>query len=994
MASPEELQRMIRFYVDNLSSSNGHHDFEELCRHLARARIATNVIPATGPVGAAGDQGRDLETFRTFLAQELGRSGPFIARSSDQTIVFICTLRKTRLSKKIKDDVAKIMQGEPGVDFIYAFLGSDLAVGIRHRTQEWVRESFGVALEILDAQWIAQELAQEDTFWIAERYLALPADLSPLPSRDDRLEWYDELLATWRGRDPTETLGDLLSIKRGLRRATFHEPQRSDLPFWLNLVRTFIHDGVDGDLSRRAEYEIAVATLRGTGDLTPVESFVEDFFSGTLRSSREVQLEDASALLMYCIGAFVRAKTTFTRNKLSDWSEALIQRVTLLLSEDPTPNSRAMLLNTLGHLYFQPDALEVIVVGDEIVGAEQLLDDINESDPTFDVSVTPSSLFLKSVDDAMNAWSELLDMLDDAPLFPVERFAEYFDLLTPVLFTHPRYRAVVDSLDRRIESTAGRAAVADRCRRRAITLYETGNYSAAVREFHEAKIGWWSGDTVRGSLLAMMLIARCYEELGYMHAAKQSALLTAYLASTSRDDSLQDLFALGIVFTIHLDYELGAWASAASLSEVGLRLYADLVAPLDPEDPTVSQVMFQLVRIYLSARDLVPALAERVQALMTEAHMWEEMQEFIEHQESREPEQWLTVSDDSLKGEWLFDLKSRITISFRGLGTTWTLTGENNLETAHAMQRLAAGAETLLVDFAGEDLALLKSNITIEVSVGNTRSDRARPLPSNDERIWEVELSPWDSQISDDLTAELVAIIVTILGDSSLLPVDQFLSRLETAMKNGLVHKLGSGPPLDRLLIWSRDNSYDGIQFGTTLPEAIELARFSADEHLQLAWRGGPGPTYERQLAVEAIELRYERIRSDFARTLARLNQNSEFSRNVAQLRREGWLDWQILLAIANIAGNYRMKHLGLFDVRNVESSLLTDATSSVEVPEDEFSIETFKFMLTVTYPLFLRRFGLEIHQDTPDIPSIREFIEERYQYAIDDVAHGDPFLS
>jgi hypothetical protein len=88
------------------------------------------------------------------------------------------------------------------------------------------------------------------------------------------------------------------------------------------------------------------------------------------------------------------------------------------------------------------------------------------------------------------------------------------------------------------------------------------------------------------------------------------------------------------------------------------------------------------------------------------------------------------------------------------------------------------------------------------------------------------------------------------------------------------------------------------------------------------------------------------------------------------------------------------MKHLGLFDVRNVESSLLTDATSSVEVPEDEFSIETFKFMLTVTYPLFLRRFGLEIHQDTPDIPSIREFIEERYQYAIDDVAHGDPFLS
>lgn len=52
--TPTELALMIRFALDELSRENGHHAFEHLCRELAQARIASNILPGHG----AGSRGR------------------------------------------------------------------------------------------------------------------------------------------------------------------------------------------------------------------------------------------------------------------------------------------------------------------------------------------------------------------------------------------------------------------------------------------------------------------------------------------------------------------------------------------------------------------------------------------------------------------------------------------------------------------------------------------------------------------------------------------------------------------------------------------------------------------------------------------------------------------------------------------------------------------------------------------------------------------------
>ena len=139
------LSRMIRFGLLDLSARNGHHGFEELCRALAVSRIASNVYPATGPVSAGGDQGRDFQTFASHIAKELGAHGGFAALVSDGPIAFLCTLQAERIPAKVRSDLTKIAAGEPPVETVYAMLAADLPSAVSTKLKREAREQHGIS---------------------------------------------------------------------------------------------------------------------------------------------------------------------------------------------------------------------------------------------------------------------------------------------------------------------------------------------------------------------------------------------------------------------------------------------------------------------------------------------------------------------------------------------------------------------------------------------------------------------------------------------------------------------------------------------------------------------------------------------------------------------------------------------------------------------------------------------------------------------------------
>jgi hypothetical protein len=107
MKNRVELRGYLRYQLAQLSARNGEHEFELLSFDLARLRHVSNLLPATGPVQAGGDQGRDFESYRTYLVGTALARSTFVTLASDDLVVGACTLNK-QTPTKIQSDLKVI----------------------------------------------------------------------------------------------------------------------------------------------------------------------------------------------------------------------------------------------------------------------------------------------------------------------------------------------------------------------------------------------------------------------------------------------------------------------------------------------------------------------------------------------------------------------------------------------------------------------------------------------------------------------------------------------------------------------------------------------------------------------------------------------------------------------------------------------------------------------------------------------------------------------
>ncbi|MCY4617131.1 MAG: hypothetical protein OXD50_01055 [Chloroflexi bacterium] len=574
MANPSEVEAQVRFALSQLPARSAHHEFEQICRSLSQQFICTNVLPATGPVSAGGDQGRDFETFRTYLRRELGPNGGYLGLVSEGTVAFICTTQAKGLMAKLRSDIDKVCAAEHKVHEIRAFTLSSLPVGTRHRLQSEAEATYGVGLEIHDAESISNLLARPDGFWIAERYLSIPAEIRPSPNDEpsDLGTDYGERRRRWRMlQSPIPTAGDFYDLAVGLRYATFELPARPDLPFWIGLIRQLLAEPDLSDrLRHRATYELAVATLRGTHDLRPVDDLVRVFLDSALDDEDPAQLQDAGVLLGYANGAAQRGMTSIGAAELAQWNRDLRQHIEGRIATE-TPQRRASLLYTLGFL-----GLQLALTNDDIPDAPMPVVEIDRIDGEvleagLLSSASPDDLPFVDESRALSAWTDLVESLGETPLFPIDSLGQMLQILLPLWREKPQWRRLLDLVDQAIITRSGTSAVAERARDRAMALLKNGYRLEALEEFHRVKVDWWAGETVRGSLLAMLMLSRIYRELRLPQAAKAHALAAAYVAWSQQDDELSDLIPHGLFEAASADFVAGSWCGAIELFDLAMK---------------------------------------------------------------------------------------------------------------------------------------------------------------------------------------------------------------------------------------------------------------------------------------------------------------------------------------------------------------------------------------------------------------------------------------
>lgn len=992
-----EVVQQIKFAFSRLGDSNGHHEFEAICLAFARQRISPNFLPATGPVSAYGDQGRDGETFWSAISHDSYKYR--IVAIGDQSVVLACTLQSSGIAIKVKNDLEKITSGAP-VDRVAYFVAAPMPVGLRHDLIATAAKDFDVHLDIFDLEALSIHLADPDLFWVATEYLHVaPVGASALPEGTALPEWYLEIRDRWlHATSPPATHGNLAELRLLARVATWRPEANSDLHLALDLLGMLADAPLAEEGVRwRAGYELCVATYRGTGDFQAIEGRIV----GLVRDAIDEQMEapflgDANVLLSYGLGASLRSLSSGTLDNWIELRKQLLDHVAVRLESALTANQRVMLLSVESSLSFAVDYPDS---GPELV-AESREEDIASGDE-LDDEVYPVKLSLVDRDRGMRALGDLLAVLPNAPMYPVDSVASLFDLLTLSLLDHPEYERIRAGIETATATSAGALVSADRALRRALTLGNAGEYASALREASAASLAYWNGHDVGQSARSMIVEGDLLRMLGLHVAAKSRYLSAAWAAGAHTDDRVNAVAAEAIVGAAIQDYYLGRWATAIAELVVAFDQHARYL-----DDATDLEVQY----LELATQ----SFANIVGVARSSPELWSwlvnEFQWLDDDEGSAASSDEISGIAAQINGAGLAppfsDLRDRAHVAWIAFGTEWCFECSNDAITMLAADRLIATLQRVQFGLLGQDMEWLGVRIVVEL-----RTDEDGDLPRVDQKLSErdheillcVALTPDTAAETLDAHARMVkldgeakAVALSLVRAATLNRHEDLEATLESLFGSGgsfsspavrqydesarIIHPVWSGAPSNVL--------------GSTLPVGDEVPATPTG----LIQSAGLSPLFDVLEVRAHVRARYDAVMTMLWRTLPRIVADARVTAILKRRHKEGVLDWQILAAISNLVGSHRVESAGV-DLDDVDSRAQAEAImrSSESAEEPAFPLqlldeESIARSLDLVSFVSLPSYGLSSGLEYPNLYAIRDLLCERFAYFKVDEPHPDIF--
>lgn len=1002
-----ETEAFIQFRLQEMAGRNEHHKFEEIATRIARKRISANILIATGPVGAGGDQQRDAESYTTHIPDELPYSSGFSASASKAPVAIACTVQKDRLKAKVLADLAGICdESAAPVAHVAFFSVHSIAAAVTHELQRTARDRYGITLDVFSGPDIATILAEPDLVWIARHYLELPSSLVPSPDADPGPQWYVDLLDSLRrnGGPAALTPATQGEVIRGLRFATWDDDAAADLPEWLAFMEAFLadrHGGDDTELTFRACYEIAVATFRGLGAAAGVEGLIRRAVDFACRSGHPNVLDDAVTLVSYWGVMWGSGVGRADTSEIAGAQARLRVRVTEMLEDtDPSthPVGAATLNGTLAVLCLLPDWERI----EQDRGRPPAVDVAAHARVAFDeVEVDPAALsdgHMLDLDTAMQSLDRLVDLLPRARPYSARQLARVFTMFAPIVSPRPSYLKIRDGLDSATAAVEGDAATAERCRDRGMAFIKADKPLEALRELHNAKVNWFNGDTMYGAVLTIRFLGELYARLGLMFAAKMYSCAAAALAVTNSDLDVKSHVPRALLEVAGHAQRSGCWVDAAGITEVALLARAQFTA--DPFDfdkhPELVEHEANAALELAAIRTYWPELESLIEAAHDTTDWFEHLLELVELPGSEfdlSEEDFQQRAREQFAGPVLGDVGPTRLIDFQALGVRWMLRFVNDQPTVLAAEALCAALQVLLADIALLHPVILKSTVHVDVDVVSGASKDVDNIDIDDTKP-EIRARATLSDSVDDLEARalsMTAMCYQLLHAIHARPPEDLQSLLEPLFKGGLPHKLTIGRPYEESADLLGDDHYARCA-AATRPASSDTYRPHETE--PLAPSMAPGPGYDRPSSLQLIRERYEVATEALRHTLPRLLTDETGRQTLVRLREAGWLDWQILVILLNVAMNWRMQQAGLSPGVGDPSQVFRLATEP-ETPESAVPLEVFAddviemhtYMQAVTVA---QRWNLRGRSEARGDEAMRDLLTRRYQYAVDDIPHRD----
>lgn len=1002
-----EAEAYLRFRLEEMSSRNEHHRFEEVVTRVAQRRVSSNILIATGPVSAGGDQQRDAESFHTRIPDELPHASGFAASASATPVVVACTVQRDGLKQKVLDDLAGICAEDAApVDHVTFFTVHPISEGHTHELQKVAREQYGVTLDIFCGADIATFLAQRDLVWVARHYLELPSTMVPPPEGEPAPEWYTSLLERLRLNGGPEALtpGTQGEVTEGLRFATWDEDANADLPEWLRFMSAFLSateaDGSDSELVFRACYEMAVARFRGTGVAADIEHLVRRAIEYACASSHPNVVDDAVTLASYWGVMWTTGVGRAESAEIAGALRRLRGHILGLLAgtdEGTYPVRAASLTGTLAFSHLIPNWEIAEATHGKPRPAERAANSGVQLDE-FAVDVTQLDRDdFAELDDAMEYFDKLVDLTPRARVYSVRQLARVFNMFAPLVVDHPSYVKVRDGLDAATAAVQGEAATAEKCRDRGTAFVKAGKPLQALVELHNAKVKWFNGDTMYGSILTMRFIAKVYAQLGLMYAAKMYACAAATLGLMSYDTEVKTQVPKALLEAARYAQEAGTWVDAAALTEVALLARAQFLPEGFDYDknPELANHETNATLELTGIRNFWPDIEPLIEAAHATTDWYDRLVEIIEYAEAGfrlTEDEFQARAADQLAGPVLGDVGDSRVIDFAALGIRWTFTFDNDQTSVLTAEGVVATLQVFLADIATMHPVLIPATVhtTINVMPGADRADDNIDIDdTGTEVVAEINVSNDFTDI-DARNQSVLSMCLQLLAAVHVRPPGELQDLLDPLFKGGIVHKISIGRPYEETTRLLEPDHYNRCAAAT---RPASSTTFVPTERRPLAASTSLGTGYDQDEALQAIRERYEVANDVLRYTLPRILGNTEGRATIQRLLDDGWLDWQILVAFVNAALNWKMQRAGIQPGVGDPRAMMRlarepETADSPTIPLDVFagdSIDMHMFMQTVAVA---RRWDLHARTEGPGEQAMRNLLTRRYRYAVDDIPH------
>lgn len=958
MTTPTQLSKFIRFHLGEMGAQNAHHEFEHLARHIAKLRLYSNILPATGPVSSGGDGGRDFETYTTQLKPSSFARTSFAARSSgNRLVVFPCSLEK-KIDAKIRADLNLLCEDDEIEEVCY-FCEANLPIAKRRRLIAEAQAK-GMLLQIFDGSAIAELLAEAELFWIAQEFLHIPAELAPeFPSNDS----YIQHRTAWKSRSALPvSRPDFASIKAGLRRSTFETYARGDLSFWQEKMAGFLVKEAPREIVRDAIYEIVVAQLRGRDEMTSKIDALSDFFSDMEAHANVGQLDDAVTLLTYSFGAFWRGVLRVDPEFLFNYRAKLAQILNAELEAAAGPGRRTGLLNAYARLELLPSH------------PGQILD--NQL--------------------AVCRWHAMLDSAVAAPLFPIDEFCDFLGTMLKSFGEDKELLALAERADELLSDRAGKDAIGRKAMDRALAFLEQGNSLASIRELHKTKTKWFSGERLTDAFDVLLLLSEQYRGLGLAYAAKYYAMAARGLAHQAPRNT--DVAISKATFDI-LDAEDSAGNSFAYLQLFPVLIAAHIEhdeSPFDLEKhPRLHGAIGQLAALLglLKTRD--PSTRSAIDDTIS---IWPApLRELILTNADNPAGFWHTESDGdgwtSIEAAFLDrpfgDLGPKRCVNWEASGICWHCRFDNTYSVAPAAEQLIAEFQLVSAALGDRDLGIVCCDVNLEIKV-NPNCTTIAVTPSGTEAGRFLVDLPASDRGPDDMPYT-VAAFGTVLYACSVLTDEELMEKFDVTVLEA--------PFIGRPYVeWYRD-----IMPAELFSEAVRVSnrpfeserQFRTTAECFLPWFHGPGPNYDEGRAIADIGLRYSRITPSIQYTIRNLISDPASHQRLLKLRQEGLRDWEILVVVGNIALNQRLGERQGQSVevwRNLGQAIMERPESPEQALDPAlFTDEHFSACMSAYHGAFLNSWQLR-YPECAKPAAIEQFLKFRYRLRDLDLEHIDIF--